>query len=268
MSIPVLQIFSESFKNFNEHKLSWLRLAFAPFVLYFIGLMFMILVSFITGQAIEPHKVPPSFLILFANVIYMIFAIIAGMSLYINGYRYGILNEGGDTWWQLQMNMRVVKLILYSLLIGLIVVGFVLLGAGIIVATQLLVHNVFLDVTIGILIGLYGFYALIRLSLIFPLISIDREKPLKTSWRMLKGNVLRLIGLMILITFVIGMIGLFGFLALLLIGIIFSLLSPVVSIVVLTLLGLPFIIFMWLLNWAVFAKAISLVYLSFSEGKV
>ncbi len=262
-----MQIFRESFSSFKGNKLSWLRLAFAPFMLYVFGFFVIMVAGIMSGQPIHTGQAPVGFWPVFAQILYFIFSIIASGSLYINGYRYGILKEGGDHWWLLQMNARLVKLILYSLLLGLIAIGFILLGVGIVFAAHMMAHSVFLNVLLGTVVGLFGFYALIRLTLLFPLIAIERENPLKTSWNLLKGNVLRLIGLSLIIGLKIIGIMLLGFIAIGFVGYLLFLISPVLLVVPIVVGGL-FIAYIWLLNWAVMTKAISLVYLSFTEGKV
>lgn len=267
MSIPVMQIFRESFSSFKGNKLSWLRLAFAPFMLYIFGFFIIMMAGIMAGQHMHTGQVVVGFWSVFAHILNFIFSIIAAGSLYINGYRYGILKEGGDNWWLLQMNMRLVKLILYSLLIGLMSIGFVLVGAGIVIAFHMMFHSIFLDVLLGLVIGVFGLYALIRLTLTFPLISIERENPLRSSWNMLHGNVLRLFGLSLIIGLAIFGIMLLGFLAISLVGYLLFMISPVLLFIPI-IAGVIFMAYIWLLNYAVMTKAISLVYLSFTKGNV
>ncbi len=278
MKIEILQIFKESFKDVCAHKLEWMRVAYAPFTVWFISFLFMTLVYWSEGQSMwsqwasmnQPQQATqstePSFMMILANIIYYFAYLIAVVSVYINGFRYALLQEGGERWWTLNLNWRFVKMILYYILIALLAGIYIAVSIGIVVGAQAFIGSVALTVILGILLGLFGIYLMLRLALTFVLISIDRNNPLKTSWNLLKGNVLRLFGLVLLIGGAILLIGLAGALVLGILGWLLALISPWLAGIAL-LLFLGFGILMWLLNWAVISKSMALVYKTFTEGK-
>jgi hypothetical protein len=88
---------------------------------------------------------------------------------------------------------------------------------------------------------------------------MDHAEPLKTSWSLMKGNVLRLLGLLLLVALTIMLIGLVGGIVVGLVSGLFSLVSPMLGILSL-ILWLLFAIFTVLLGWAVNSKMLGLVY--------
>jgi hypothetical protein len=268
MSIPVMQIFRDSFAHFKDHKINWLRLAFAPAVIYSLGMLIVVITSGAAIFSLQNQNLSDATgLMIFGRIINFILSLIAMFSLYINGYRFGILNEGGDSWWLLQMNKRMVFYFLYSLLVGVIAIGLVLLGFGLVLLAHLAAYNTALNIVVGALYATGALYVLFRLSLVFPLVAIEHERPMSTSWNLMRGNVLRLLGLFILITLKILLIVLAGLVVLGLIGWLLYLIVPFLVIVPI-LFAIIFFLYIWLLNWAVITKAFSLVYLSFTAGKV
>jgi hypothetical protein len=276
MKIEIMRIFRESFRNVHEHKLEWLRVAYAPIVVWFIGVVFMSLVYWSVGlwsyDALvsqmkgEPSTVEQPFIATFAHILYYITYFIAIFTLYINGFRYGVLGEGGDRWWTLHLNWRFVKMILYSLLIGILATIYILITGGIAIGAHFLVGSTALTVILGIVFVIFGIYLAIRISLTYLLIAIDQEKPIRISWRLLKGNVLRVLGLMLLIGIVISLVGLAGIIVLGILGWILALISLwLVAIPIL--LFAAFSIILWFVSWVVGTKALSLVYKTFTSGK-
>lgn len=276
MRIPVIQIFKESFVHVWAHKLEWLRVGFAPIVVFFGGMSFMLILYLAAGielnaimkgeiTGLDPSSATSLLLVGLGIFIFFTTFVTAMYTLYINGYRYSVLNEGGNRWWTLPLNMRLVKMILYTLLFSLFAVLCVLTTIGIVAGADYLFSNTILDVILGILIGLYGMYLLIRIGLLLLLIAIDKPNPLRTSWHLLKGNMLRFIGLMLTIGIV--------FSALTSIGkgvsiplILFSDLNNSWVVGVVDILKVLFEVFLILINWAVFSKAFALVYQSLTEG--
>ncbi|HUX78325.1 MAG TPA: hypothetical protein VMW10_01050, partial [Alphaproteobacteria bacterium] len=155
---------------------------------------------------------------------------------------------------------------LYSILIGILAVIYVSVTGGIAAGAYFLTESIALTAILGVLFGIYGFYLLIRIGLTYLLISIDQENPLRVGWRLLKGNVLRLLGLLLLISLVILLVFIAGSIVLGIFGWILSLMST-------WLIAIPLILFflfglaMWLLIWAVTSKAFALVYKTFTSGK-
>jgi len=267
MHIPIMNIFRESFAEFKANKISWARLAFAPFVLYFIGYLIVIAINTSMGIPIHPQKMPTDFWPIFGQVFNFILSIIAGLCLYINGYRYALLSEGGNSWWQLNIDKRLGRLLLYTLLIIAIALVPVIFGVALVFLMHMAFNSIEIDVSAGILVGIFLFYILLRLSLIYPLVSIDHPTPVSTSWRMLKGNVLRLLGLLLLIGLKIIGIFLLGFIIIGVIGTLFFFISPMLAFIPIV-AAVAFLVYLWILNWAVVTKSLSLVYQTFTQGEI
>lgn len=274
MSIKVMEIFNGSIKNVRTHLMEWVRVGFMPLMIWVFGYLFMIAMyasagqlSLLTGGLVgEPTGAEEiTFSIILGNAVYYIAYLIGMFNLYINGFRYGVLQEGGDQWWNLNFNMRFLKMILYTLLVGILSAIYVGLAIGIGFGIQTLTDLTVLTVIAGILLVIGGVYALIRLSLTFTLISIDQSQPLRKSWRLLKGNVLRLFGLNLLIALVVFLIALAGMIVIGLFAGLFIFISPWLA-MLLIIPGVLFFVFVWFLSWALQSKALSLVLLSFTEG--
>ncbi|MBS0272698.1 MAG: hypothetical protein JSR85_08675 [Proteobacteria bacterium] len=276
MSIQVMRIFKESFKNVWEHRLEWVKIAFTPVVIFLAGALIMLVSYWSAGQPLwsldvltqqveaqisEENALP----IAFGNIVYYIAQLIAMISLYISGFRYAVLNEGGDRWWTLNFNKRFVKMLLYYILIVLLFVAYTGIAAGITLGLHFGLENTTLTAIVGTLLALYGIYLFVRLSLTFLLIAIDHDVPLRTSWRLLKRNVLRLIGLMLLISLAFLAIIAITFLILGIVTWILSLVSPWLFGVGLFLMALAGLV-LWLFSFGVILKSLALVYKSFTEG--
>jgi len=278
MSIQIMKIYKESFHDVRHHMLEWIRVAYAPALIWAIGAAFMGILYWSAGHSLELHhamlgQTIPSekagevwFLISFANLIYYVTYFISIMTLYINGFRYGVLHEGGNQWWNIHFNKRFVKMILYSILIPVLAGIYMLISAGIIFVMQYAFDSIVVNITFGVLLTFFGMYALMRIGLVHLLIAIDRSHPIRTSWNLLKRNVLRFFGLLFLVTLSILIIGIVGIGALTLIGYILASVSPILAVPIVILIYL-FGIYVWFLSWAVSAKALSLVYISFTEGE-
>lgn len=269
-----MKIFSESMKNVRTHSMEWVRVGFVPFMIWFFGFLFLIAMYTVAGQFSDitggmmgqsagPQEL--TFSIILGNAVYYMMYAIGMFNLYINGFRYGVLQEGGDQWWNLNFNMRFLKMILYTLLISVLAGIYVLAAFGVGFGIQTLVGSTGLTVIFGIALAILGFYALIRLSLAFVLISIDQSQPIQKSWRLLKGNVLRVLGLNLLIGLVVVLIAIVGFIALAIFAGIFAFISPWLAGIV-AIPGALFILFISVFSWALQSKALSLVLLSFTEG--
>lgn len=277
MTIHIMKIYNESFHDVRSHKREWLKVAYGPLLLWAVGALLLIVAYVSGGYALEMHKVflgggalmlgehfqqatsiSTPFLV-FAHVIYSITYFVSMIALYINGYRYAILHEGGDGKIIINFNMRFIKMVLYGLLIGILVSVYTLISGGIILGAHLLFSSVGVDIILGILLTIYGFYLLFRMVLYPVAISIDQSEALRTSWHLMKGNVLRLIGLFLLVILTIGLIGLIGSIVLGLITVLLALGGPVLAALSL-ILWVPFGIFMVLLGWAVNSKVMALVY--------
>jgi len=269
MTIQIMKIYKESFKNVWGHMLEWIRVAFAPFVVWALGFLFMAIVYWSEGRwsydafmnQMQGLQSPQeyTFLMGFSDFVYNIAYFIALASIYINGFRYAILEEGGDRWWTLHLNRRLVKTILYYLLIMVLGGIYVAISGGIVFGAHILFESIVLDVVLGALFAIYGIYLMYRIILTFPLIAIDQKKPIRVSWRLLKGNVLRLFGLIFLIIISLLLLGLAGVIVLGILGWVLALINPWLAGIA-ALLLLVFGLFIWLLSWGVVSKAMSVVY--------
>jgi hypothetical protein len=285
-----MKTFSHSFRDVWGHKLEWFRVAFAPLVLWGLGAL---VISLVFGHTLELHQVLMGQItggpmtngdiangeivnievvdgaktsLILAQTLYFIIYLIATLSLYINGFRYGVLHEGRNRWWTLHLNWRFVKLFLYMILLQILMGAYAAIAAGAVYGIHLLLENIGVDVILGLILGLYGIYILLRVSLYPLLISIDKVHPLRTSWALLKGNVLRLVGLFLLVGLALLGVALGGFIVLLIVGILLALISPVLasaSAILMILFGALMIF----LLWAVMTKALSLAYQGLVEKK-
>ena len=269
MHIPVIRIFKENFAQVWEYKLEWARVGFAPFLIWAVGAAFMGIANWWFGHPLAFYEIvmgsrlhenigQDEFLPMAGSIVNSITSFIAELMLFINGYRYALLNEGGHHWWTFHFNRRLVKMVLYFFLFVFLFGIYVFVAMGIIGISQSLFDNTILNVSLGIFAGLYGLYIFFRLGL-FPLfIAIDQIKPMAMSWRLLKGNVLRFIGLNILL--------MVSLLAILLLGAV--LLIPLLQVTMtnsflnggVSILAGLFLILMGFIYWSVFSKAGALVY--------
>lgn len=194
--IAVCKTFKKSFKEIWNHPLNWIRIVFLPFVILFLGLAGANFLlpgqdSFVFAQTVPVISV----------VIYPIY-FIAITGFYIKGFRYAALKEGGDKWWDFPFNIRLVKMFLYFLLISFLVVIYVGISAGITIALNIILGSVFVTVLFSVGFVVLGLYLITRLVLTFLYVAIDKEKPLRTSWYVMKGNVWRLLLLLVLISLI------------------------------------------------------------------
>jgi len=296
MHIQVMKIFKTSFQNVWNHMLEWFRVAYAPLWIMMFGLLFMIFIYWYVGYPLEfqqlmmngvnklaevnPSQLNPSQinppqinppqprplqpLIGLAHSVYFITHLIFAISIYINNVRYAVLHEGGKKWWTLNLNWRFVKMILYALLLSLLGGTYTLIAIGVVVGAHYLFLSVAADIILGTIFFIYGFYLLFRVSLYSVLIALDKPNPLRTSWKLLKGNVLRLAGLYFLLILALLGITLLGVMGLGLLGIGLDLVRAGLSAIPICL----FVFFMFeFIFSAVMTKASALVYQMVSAGK-
>lgn len=278
MNIQIMKIYKESFHNVRSHKAAWLRVAYGPVLIWALGLLLLGVAYVSEGHSFELQKIvgigtmevqqiqEASFFLTFSYITYNILYFIATFSLYINGYRYAIFQEGSNEWLSLNLNMRFVKMVLYTIFVSILAGIYLVISIGIIWGAHSLVANMAVNVIVGILLALYGVYLMFRIVLFPVAIAIDRKEPLKVSWHLMKGNILRFMGLSILVALTIVLIGMIGAAILGILGFILAMASPIfagISLVV----GLVFLIFMVLLSWAVNSKVMGLIYLELAKQK-
>ena len=220
--IQVWKTFKLTLCNVWQNKLKWTRVLYAPWVVLLMGYLFVGLSYALTDTCFWLRDASTYKTMTFSQgvtviaqiVIFYITAIIAGLFMVINGVRYALLQEGGNTWWTLPCNKRSIKLGGYALLIISSMALYVGLGAGIgwgLVFLPPLV-NVITIAICGTVWVISFFYLITRISIYGLLIAIDKKQPLKTSWRLLKGNIWRIFWLTMLLSF-IPTFGVFGILA-------------------------------------------------------
>lgn len=265
MHIQIMKIYKDSFKDVRSHAMDWARVISGPVLLWVIGLM-IVGATIGSNFTAEPSVLMASVSSILALALFYILAIVGSISVIINGYRYAVLRADGDRWFTLNLNMRFVKLILFWLLVGLLISIYGSIAVGIVIGLHALFENIALDVIVGGLLGLYGLFLYLRISLYQVAISVDKSEPLKTSWALMKGNIWRLLGLIILVMLTVAIISTVGIVVL---GLITSLLYLGGETLVLfsLVLWVPFGILIMLLNWAVTTKAVGLVYKDLSKKK-
>lgn len=262
MSIQIMKTYKESFQNVRTHKQEWLRVASGPLLIWVLGALFFVFTVIASGYYDERAwltgtlpDAPP--LVTTGYGVYNIVYFIAMISLYINGYRYAVLQEGGNKLFNLNLNMRFVKMFLYTILIMLsaLILWVVLFLAAVFIGAGL-TGGLIIPVLVVIL---FGIYLLLRISLYPLLIAVDQRKPIRTSWRLMKGNILRFIGLFLLVGLTLLLIGSLGGLLLIVLSSLFAMINPVLPYIVI-ILGLLFGVFMVLFFWAVFSKMMGIIY--------
>ncbi|MBY0273164.1 MAG: hypothetical protein K2X02_07185 [Alphaproteobacteria bacterium] len=264
--IAIVNTFKKSYKDVRGHLPQWIKIAFAPFVVWFIALVSMGIGLYLSGEfnftineeGIIQSEAQGSLAGDFFTIIHYVLETLAALVLYVNAFRYVTLEEGGDKWWAFSLNKRLVKMFLYYLLIIILFAVYGGIAAGITMGSYFLVENIFLAGVLGVLSAVGLIYLATRLTLTFLYVAVDQKEPLRTSWRLMKGNVLRVLGIFLLMGLVILGIAILGaaiiggggwilsFINIWLGGIIFA-------------LFIPFGLFVWLVSIALMTKALALV---------
>lgn len=267
-----MKIYKDSFQDVRSHGMDWIRVASGPVLLWIIGAVILGITIGSSGvkmglnSEITSDVFFASTSIMLAATLFYILAIVGGISLVINGYRYAVLRADGDRWLTLNLNVRFVKLILFGILVGILMGIYGAVSIGIVGGLHYLVKNITLDVIVGTILGLYLVFIFFRIALYQVAISVDHGAPLRTSWDLMKGNIWRLLALVILVAITVWVIGIVGSVV---IGLITSLLYLGGETLALfsLILWIPFIIFILLLSWAANTKAVGLVYKELSKKK-
>jgi hypothetical protein len=270
--IAIVNTFKQSYKDVREHLPQWTRVFFVPFVVWVISFIFLGIGLYFSGEldftseGAAPQNGEGSLTSNLFSLLHYVLNILAMLVLYINGFRYAALGEGGDKWWTLSLDKRLVKMVLYYFLIIILYALYALVAGGITVGSYFLNENFFLAGILGALFVLAGIYLMTRLSLVFLYVAIDQKEALRASWHVMKGNVLRLLGLFVLIGLVVVGFALLGAAILGLGGWLLSLINEWLGVVVFALF-IPFLIFVWLVTFALSIKAIALVNKQLIEKK-
>lgn len=264
--IAIVSTFKESYKNVRGHLPQWIKVAFAPFVVWLIGLAFMGMGLYLSGEldftitqeGVLQNEAEGSLLGDFFTIVHYILETFAALVLYVNAFRYAALDEGGDKWWTFSLNKRLVKMFLYYLLIVTLFIAYGGIAAGITLGSYFLVENIFFAGLLGILFVVGLVYFATRLTLTFLYVAVDQKEPLRTSWHLMKGNVLRVLGLFLLLGLVIIGITILGSAIIGGGGWLLSFINMWLGLIVFTLF-LPFGLFVWLVSIALMTKVIALV---------
>jgi hypothetical protein len=281
--IRVGHIFKESFKSVWEHKLDWVRVASTAFLIWGLGLLSMGLMDMAANHYAGLYFSPERHLLIawrtdsswvaFGHLLYSLCAIVAVTVLYINGYRYAVLGEGGDRWISMGNPRRIGKFILYSFLLS--GAATLLLGGAVLLYFELLRHTSY-GIALACVgpLGLLGVYMFFRITFVKLLIPLDISHPIRTSWQLLEGNVLRMVALNVLIALSLTILLSLGVFFLLLVGFALdytgmssSLLATVLEKEFLLGLGSIFGGLVWIFSWAVLTKAYAFAFEAIAEGR-
>jgi len=272
--IAIVSTFKESYKDVRQHLPQWIKVAFAPFIVWLIGFAFMGIGLYLSGvfnftinyEGVPEYVEEGSLAGDFFTFAHYILETLAAMVLYINGFRYAALGEGEDKWWTFSLNRRLVKMFLYYLLVIILYAVYVGGAAGITFVSYLLIENIFLTGLLGVL-SVVGFvYLMARITLTFLYVAVDQKNALRTSWHLMRGNVLRVLGLFFLILLVILGLTILGSAIIGLGGWLLSLVNMWLGLIIFALF-VPFGLFTWLVSTALMIKAIALVNKQLTEKK-
>jgi hypothetical protein len=264
--IAIGKTFKESYADVRENFRPWVKVAFTPFVLYLIGVISMGIGLYLSGGfetlmqqgTVMQDTGPTSASAGFFNFIYYVLYMLAILVWYVNGFRYAALGEGGDTWWRLSWDRRLLMMFLYQILFVVLFAAYGGIAAGITIGVYFLTESIFLAALLGTLFFLGLFYLMGRLMLVFLNVAIDQPEPLRTSWQVMRGNVLRLFGLFILISLAIIALSIVGGLIIGVTGVILGFIGGWLGAVIFA-LYVPFALFVWLVSAAMTMKAMALV---------
>lgn len=264
--IAIRKTFKESYGDVRDNFLPWVKVAFTPFILYLIGAAFLGVGVYLSGgleTLIQQGTVmqdtgQASASVGLFNFLYYVFYILAMLVWYVNGFRYAALGEGGDTWWRLSFDRRLLMMFLYNLLFIVLFAAYGAIAAGITVGSYFLTESVFLTALLGTLFFLGLFYLMGRLMLMFLNVATDQAEPLRMSWHVMRGNVLRLFGLFILIWLAIIALIIVGSVIIGITGTILGFIGAWLGYLAFALF-IPFSLFVWLVAAAMTMKALALV---------
>jgi len=204
-----------------------------------------------TATATSPFEV-------FSQLVYHVTSFLAMAGIYIKGFRYAALKEGGDKWLGFPFNMRLLKMFLYYLLITILSALYIILSAGIVVLQHFFLESVFVTILLAGLFAAFGVYLITRIVLTFLYVAIDQEKALRTSWSVMKGNVWHFLLLIILIGLTVLGAAIAGAALIGIVGFLLSLISSWLGAVIFVLF-LPFGLLVMLLSTAWTINAVTYV---------
>lgn len=224
----------KTFSFIGHHKADLLRIAFVPMVFFLLGVMLQSMLHSPFG----PDLTPTTFHLskntdLMGLKFYILAALLSGVAFFmlaIADFRYTLLGEhrAGD-WFQIAWKKRHWRLLGYYVLYKLLLAAiFFLMVAG-----AVLVFSLSLDLPLEglstvpetltlkiktqsptlilpftyFLVGMFVLvYCMIRFMLFFPVVALDGQKPLRTSWHAMKRNMIRLFFLTGLIVVILALI--------------------------------------------------------------
>lgn len=290
MKIKIMEIYKEGFHSIRTHKREWLKVATGPVLVWAIGLFILISAMISTRYYFGVFTLLPShlhihegssntFFFNFAYVIYHILFFIAIINLEINGYRYAIVEEKGKGLITVAVNRRFFRFIIYMIIFQTLIGIYITAIAGIVAGVNSFLERGEIGVLLASFLILWGIYINYRVTLFPLIIAVDQHQPFKTSWKLVKGNVLRLIGLSIVVTFMILLIGILSGLVMALIwflaAVLFGLLGDLLGITEGIILGFRvtlgvimvvlWILFLVLFAWALNSKVMGLIYQRLSD---
>lgn len=210
--LPIWQTTKDSFKFVYHHYINWMRLASGPFIIIVLAGIFVMAMGGTAAYMMNGHEnalagmeVEALGAGLGVVAIAVIANIIAFLMFSVNGYRYVMYNEGGEKWVEFRFDHYMWKVFLFSFLVLLVLA----LAGGIVGGVAALFHMLdisFLTVLVGAIGALAVVYLALRMMFVVPFAAIGMEKPIKYSMELAKGRVLRLFGLIFLVSLLIGLI--------------------------------------------------------------
>ena len=217
LKIQIMKTYRESFYNVLSHKLEWVQAMLAPFLLLLLGLIVLVFTILPVRDTVRlTGALKVEGIVLFGVLVFFFTSLISMVSLSINGYRYAILQRT-EGWFNLNLNMRFLKMALYLILYSLFFGLYSAVSARVVLGVDALLDNIGVTLLLSIILQLFAWFIMVRIALYPIAISIDQPKPIRTSWRMMKGNILRFLVLIFLIGLTLVLIGVVGAIALILV---------------------------------------------------
>jgi hypothetical protein len=199
--------FNYAFENFK----TWLKLSIAPWI---FGLIFLIIGGFVfissnfflTTDAAEPDPYIALTTVSIGSII-MVFGIFtATLMLATNYFRYLLLNEGGVKWLEFRFDRHMWEMLKVSL-VWLLIFAAAAAIDGVLIHFFPTKQASFIIMAITLLVVIY---ISLRFVFAYQFAATDVEKPIKSSFETTKGNLWKIIGLLLLVMFFSVLLSLAG----------------------------------------------------------
>lgn len=227
VKLAIFTSLKETFSFVGHHKADFLRISFVPTFFFFMSLMIK---NVLTPFAPFLHANETFFyqditlMNMGFSLLAILFSIMAFVTLTLADFRYILLGDHRPgEWFQMAWNYRHWRFIGCTILYKLILMGIIaffftgalllLISLGVYLSPdsfpsidslspKIKEAPLILGVlTVYALIGVFFFvHCMLRLMLFASVIAVDGENPLRVSWRILKGNVWRVLILSVLVS--------------------------------------------------------------------